>query len=513
MKLPRILLLIAGFALVSSCYKDKLDPDMLNDLRFEPELEVPLVRARLSLEDIVAKDTSGILQVDGNNFITIKYKQEGLFEFSPNDLLEIPEQDPQEFPMIVGQPPIILNMALGTIGGAELGNVKFDDGGIELVLESTSGVLSEDVEVKLVINNAQVGSQDFSHSLTLAAGNAQTVDLVPIDNVIFDFTNGGQNVNYISVGLEIVNPDSSLLGSQLKYSIQFKDLALDYATGYFGGREISIPSGNFDFDLSGIEKLASGFKIANPDLKLLIASNIGLPVELAPDLDGINSANEVTSLGATPQRISGATDTAVFDTSAIVFDSQNSNISDFIAALPSTILYSGKATLNPDGPTMSNFISKRAAISASVDVELPLEVSIENSVLQEELTGIDIFSENPDEIEEFTLIFRSSNGFPFELDLTAAFLDQNTQDSVFGFNLGLLKAAEVDANGNIIQRGKYPAPREITFTGSDLDLLKSTNAIRFKAILNTPGGTPQKFYTHFDTEIYIATRVKLKAEL
>lgn len=506
-------MLVAGIVLISSCSKDQLDPDMLNDLRFEPELEVPLVRASLSLADIVAKDTSGIFQVDPNNFITIKYKQEGLFQFSPNDLLEIPDQDPQEFPMIVGQPPIILNMALGTIGGAELGNVKFDKGKMHLVLESGNGPLSKDVEVKLVINNAQLGSQILTQKLTLSAGNSVVVDSVSLHNVIFDFTNGGQNINYISVGLEIFNPDSSLLGTPLKYSVQFKDLELDYATGYFGGREIGIPSGNFSFNLSGIEKLAGGFKIANPDLKLLIASNIGLPVQLAPDLDGINSANEVTSLGATPQLISGATDSSSFDTSAIVFDSQNSNILDFIASLPSTILYSGKAILNPAGHTMLNFISKNAAISASVDVELPLELSIDNSVLEQELTGIDIFNENPDEIEEFALIFRSSNGFPFELDISVAFLDQTTQDSIFGFNLGLLEPAQVSSDGTIISRGEYTDPREVIFKGADLDVLKNTNALRFRATLNTPGATPQKFFTHFDTEISIAARVKLKAEL
>ena len=511
MKLPKILMLISGVALITSCYKDKIDPDMLNNLRFEPEVEVPLVKATLSLEDIVAKDTSGILQVDENNFITIKYKQDNLFEFAPNDFVEIPDQDPQVFPVVVGQPPIILNMGLGTVGGVQLGNAEFSTGSMELVLESGSA-LSEDVEVRLVINNAQQGSQDLSHNITLAAGNTQVVDSVTLPGVIFDFTNGGQNVNYISVGLEVINPDSVLLGSALNYSVQFKNLELEYATGFFGDRDVDIPSGDFDFDLSGIEKLASGFRIANPDLKLLIASNIGLPVELAPDLDGINSANEITNLGATPQLISAASDTVGFDTSTIAFNTQNSNIADFIAALPSTILYSGKATLNPNGPTMSNFIGKNAALSASIDVELPLEISIDNSVLEEELTGIDIFSENPEEIDEFTLIFRSSNGFPFELDISAAFLDQNTKDSVFGFNLGLLEAAETD-DSTIVKRGEYAVPREITFTGADLDLLKSTNAIRFRATLNTPGSSPKKFYTNFDTEISIAARVKLKAEL
>lgn len=512
MKLPNIITVMVLSVMITSCYKDKIDPDMLNDLRFEPELEVPLVNATLSLGDIVEKDTTGIFIVDSNKFITIKYKQEGLFEFTPGDFVEIPDQDPQIFPLIVGQPPVLLNMALGTIGGVELGTTEFYRGNMELRL-SSGAPLGEDVEVKLSINNAQNGSQDLTHNLTLTSGNLEAVDSVSLPGVVFDFTNGGQNVNYISVGIELVNPPAGLVGSALSYSLQFKDLELDYANGYFGNRDISIPSGDFDFDLSGIEKLARGFRISNPDLKLLIASNIGLEVELAPDLDGINSINQVTSLGATPQLISAATDTVGFDTSAIVFNSTNSNIADFIAALPSTILYSGKATLNPAGPTMSNFISRNSVLSASIDVELPLEISIENSVLEQELTGIDIFSENPEELEEFALIFRSSNGFPFTLDLSVAFLDATTQDSVFGFNLGLLEAATVNSNGVITQRGEYGAPREILFAGADLDKLKSTNAIRFRAKLNTPGGTPQKFYTHFDTQISIAARAKLNAKL
>ncbi len=498
--------------LVSSCYKDKLDPGMLEDLRFSPELEVPLVNARLSLEDIVANDTSGIFQVDPDNFITIKFKEEGLFEFSPDAFVDIPDQDPQTFPVVVGQPPVLLNMALGTIGGVELANTEFFQGIMELKLRSGSP-LAEDVEVKLTIHNAQKASQDLSHNLILDAGDTLGRDSVSLPGYVFDFSNGGQNVNYISVGIELVNPPAALLGTALTYSIQFKSLDLQYATGFFGDRDVNIPSGDFSFDLSGIEKLASGFKITNPDLKLLIASNIGLPVLISPDLDGINSVNDVTPLDATPQMIAAATDTVGYDTSVISFNSGNSNISNFIASIPSTILYSGKAGLNPAGKTTNNFIGRNAALSASIDVELPLEISIDNSILEQELTNIDIFSENPDEIEEITLIFRSSNGFPFDLDLSAAFLDSVTQDSVFGFDLGLLRAAETNANGVILQRGVYPAPREITFSGADLDILTSTNAIRFRAKLNTPGGTPRKFFTHFDTEISIAARVKLNAKL
>lgn len=512
MKLLNITSLLILLVLVSSCYKDKIDTDLLNDLRFNPELEVPIVNATLSLADIVEKDTSGIFIVDQDNFVTIKYKQDALFEFSPGDFVEIPDQDPQIFPVVVGQPPVGLNMSLGTIGGVQLGTSEFFSGNLELILSSPVA-LSEDVEVKLTISNAQKGSQDLSQSVTLSAGDIEVVDSTALPGFVFDFSNGGQNVNYISLGIELVNPPAGLLGSALSLSIQFKGLSLDYANGYFGDRIINIPSGNFDFDLSGIEKLASGFRISNPDIKLLLASSVGLPVELAPDLDGINSANAVTSLGATPQLIAAATDTIGFDTSVIAFNSTNSNIADFIAALPSTILYSGKATLNPAGPTTSNFISRNSALSASIDIELPLEISIDNSILEQELTGINIFSDNPEELEELTLIFRSSNGFPFDLDLSVAFLDSVTQDSVFGFDLGLLQAAITNSNGEILTRGKYATPREITFTKADFDILKSTNTIRFKARLNTPGGAPKKFYTHFDTQISIAARVKINAEL
>ena len=497
--------------LVTSCYKDKIDPDMLDDLRFNPELEVPLVKARLTLDDIVAKDTSGIFSVGPDDFITVRYRQDDLFTFIPNDFVEIPDQDPQVFPMVTGQPPVVLSMGLGTIGGVELATTRFYRGKMELRL-STASPLSEDLEVKLTIANAKVNGQDLTHNMTLVSGSNEVVDSISLPDVEFDFTNGGQSVNFVSVGLEFVNPPAGLVGDQLSYSIQFQGLELDYTTGYFGNREIDIPSGSFDFDLSGIEELASGFKIENPKLEMLVATNIGLPFEIAPDLDGVNSTRTVTSLDAQAQQVNGATDTIGFDTSIVSFNTNNSKIDEFIAALPSRILYSGKATLNPQGVT-TNFVGRNSEISASLDIEFPLEVSIDNSVLEQDLTGIDILSENPEEIEEITLIFRSSNGFPFTLDLNAIFLDENTGDSIYGFNLGLLKAATVAANGDITSRGEFATPREVTFTGPTLDLLKQSDAIRFRAVLNTPGGTPQKFYTHFDTRINIATRVKLNAEL
>ena len=511
MRLPRITAFLALGVLVTSCYKDKIDPDMLNQLQFSPELEIPLVNATLQLADIVEKDTTGIFMVD-NGFITIKYREDNLFELAPNDFVTIPDQDPQEFPIVVGQPPVLLDMALGTIAGAELAQTKFFKGSMELILESDSA-LSDDVEVKLTINNAQVGSQDLNHNLTLSSGNLQVIDSIDLSNVIFDFSNGGQNVNYISVGIELVNPPAALMGKILNYSVQFKSLELDYTTGYFGDRLQNIPAGDFTFDLSGIEQLASGFRVAHPDIKVLIASNVGVEVEATLDMDGINAANVSTPLDATPQTIVAATDTVGFDTSIISFNTSNSNIANFIAALPSNILYSGTAELNPSGKTNTNFIGRNAALTASIDIELPLEISIDNSMLEQELTGVDIFGDNPDEIEEFTLIFRSSNGFPFQLDLSAAFLEKNTQDSIFGFNLGLLDSATTDANGNILSRGEYDVPREVTFSGTDLNKLKRSDAIRFTAIINTPGTAPKKFYTHFDTQISIAARVQLKAKL
>ena len=514
MKPGKLIPLIFGvLLLVSACMRDKLDFKMVDDLRFNPDIEAPLVKARLSLNDLVEKDSSNTFVVNPDNSLRIRYYQEDLVSFQPFDFVDIPSQDPVSVPAIVGQPPYDFEMGLGTIGGVELTEAEFHQG--YFVVEVKSSVpLAADVEVEVTLLNALKNGQQVRPSIVLIAGSTTSKDSIDLQQAVFDLSNGGQSVNYFAIRTDVKNPPVTLTGTPLEVGLQFTLLDLERAEGFFGNREINIPSGSFDFDVSGIKELVDGFYVSNPTIRLLTASNVGIELEVAPDLDGQNKEGAVTSLDVDPQTISAAANSSSYDTSAIVFNPNNSNVVDFLAALPNRVLYSGKAALNPGGATNTNFVTRESEVSVGVEVDIPLELSIQNMRLEQTLSDIKLFNDDSSGIDALTLIFYTSNGFPFGLDLTVAFLDSTTQDSIQGFDLGLLRAAEIGNNGEIISRGEF-APQEVTFDGDMLEKLKRSDKIRFRATLNTPnaGQEVQKFYTHFDLEIKVAAKAKLNVKL
>lgn len=81
---------ILSILLLSGCVKDKLDFDMIDDLQYSPEVEVPLVSATLTLGDLVARDSSNTLVSDPNNLVRIRFEEEELFRFKTQDFVNIP---------------------------------------------------------------------------------------------------------------------------------------------------------------------------------------------------------------------------------------------------------------------------------------------------------------------------------------------------------------------------------------------------------------------------------------
>ncbi len=496
-----------------ACKRDKLDFGMIDDLAFKPEMEVPLVNARLTLNDIVKQD-SGTFVVNPDNSIRIKYRQDNLFSFKALDFVKIPEQQPTTVPVFVGAPAYDLDIALGTMGGVELEEVEWATGFMELSL-ATASPQASDISVEFTLKSAAKGGTTLTKIVTLSAGSTFVMDTLSLIGSEFDFTNGGQAVNHIGLKAGVVSAGAVPAGEQIDLILQFRDLGLENAQGFFGNREIKIPAGDFDFDVSGLKDLADGFFLKSPSIRLITANSVGVGIEISPDFNGVNKLGEVTSLNTAPQQINAASAVGVWDTSTLEFTPANSNIVDFMASLPSQVLYAGKASINPNGHT-SNFINKNSEMIMGVEIDLPLELSIDNMRLVEELNDIDFFRENPDQVESLTLIFNSSNGFPFDLNLSAAFLDSVApHDSLHGFNLGLLKAATIGSDGTILQRGEFTTAQEVTIDGELLEKFKMSNKIRLSATLNTSldGQKVEKFYTHFDVEIKIAAKAKLNIKL
>ena len=504
------LAILLTLSVIVSCSKDKLDFDMAKDIRFRPEVEASLVNAKLSLEDLAERDTNII--ADPDNSLRIRYAKDSMFYISAADFVEIPEQNPISIPLPQSAPQINTDIALGTIGGVELDNATISEGTYVISLESSNPVTA-DINVEVVLKNAMQNGVVISKTVMIPSGGTTSKDSVDLTNVVFDFTGGQQKVNYIGMSMEVLNPASMTVGSSINVITQFKRLGLEEATGFFGQRSINIPGSNIDFDISGLDELVDGFYLTDPQLTLKTTSTLGAGLSMNLDLDGVNSGGSVVSLDAGTKPIDAAQDPNTPKTNTIIFDKNNSNIADFLANIPSEILFAGKVELNPSGLT-NNFITKESGVKLGMEVDVPLKLRADNIKLDKIIEGIDFLSDNPDEIDALTLIFYTDNGFPFDMSVDVKFLDKVTGDSIHGFQLPLLNAAPVDANGRVTEHAS-PERLEVPFTPEMLDRIKHSDKIHFVGKISTAnnGNQVATLYTDYELGVKIAAQVKLNVKL
>lgn len=504
MKQKLALLAIPAMALLS-CSKDKLDFDMVDDIKWKPNVEAPLVVARLSLEDLDEKDSN--LVADSDNALRVRFRKDSLFYFSALDFVKIPAQNPVGVPLSLSNSQINSDLELGTLGGVELRNAQFTKGALGIQLDISSGVPS-DVMVRISINNADVNGVVAEKTVTLPANNIYIEDSLNLALADFDFTDGQQKVNFISLSLEVLNP-VALGGEIVTVTTQFRNLELENAEGFFGQRYINIPAGNFDFDIAGISEFTNGLFLTDPSLKLVTTSTLGASLGLELDLDGVNEDGNVVSLDAEAQLLAAASSPQNPNTSDIEYNGNNSGIAEFLANLPNNILYSGRAEINPPGESQNNFINRNSGVSANLEVDIPLKFTAKNVKL-DEILDVDFFKENPEEVDEVTLIFYSDNGLPFEMGVNVAFLEAETGDSLQGFSLPLLDAAPVDGNGRVIRNA--PQKRvEVKITKDMVEDLSRCDKLRFVGSLKTGsnGDDVAALYTDYELTIKVAAKAKL----
>lgn len=503
---------------LSSCERTEIDFDNFNDLRINTAIQAPLVKATLTLGDLLKEDT--VLTEDPDGLLRVIFQQDSIFSLSVIDFVNIPEQTPTVIPVIndtsASAIPLDIDLALGTLAGAELASATFDSG--KLAYEITTGnAVNSDVDIRLTLKNATINGVVFDNVLTLPAGSTSIVDSIDISGLIFDLSNGGTAINFLGLRLAVEAADSAAPNQLFNLSINFEDLAIGNATGFFGHRAVNIPNGNFDFEVSAFENFVDGLFLTDPKITMNIENGLGIELDMELDLFGVNGDGVVTDLDLQTQTINSPSNPGVIANSAIEINKNNSQIVNFLASLPNQITYGGVGTLNPSaqgGGTVSNFIDKTSKIDASLTIDLPLQFRAENMKL-EEFVNVSIFDDTTqtDQLKELKLFFRVDNGFPFDVDLAVSFLDSVTGDSLEGLNLNLLNAAPVGPLGRVTQN--VTSDETISLSSDQFPGLIRSNQMRIVAKLNTTdnNGNGVKMFTDYDLEIKIATSVQVNVPI
>ena len=178
--MKQLTIVTVAVAIALSCSKDKLDFDMAKDIRFQPEIEAPLINATLSLADLEERDSN--LVVDPDNALRIKYFEDSLFFLSASEFVNIPEQNPLSIPLSKDLPQLESDIELGTLGGVQLGQTTFSQGSYVISL-GTSSSFTTNVDVEVVLKNAMLGGVPIRKTLTLPANSSSIKDSLDLSKL------------------------------------------------------------------------------------------------------------------------------------------------------------------------------------------------------------------------------------------------------------------------------------------------------------------------------------------
>lgn len=500
-------LLLLG-PLLAGCSKEKLDLDMVDDLRLSPSATLPLVNARLTLGDLVQPDDS-LLTIDSSNALRVYYRQDSIFGFGLKSILEVPDQEIAAVPMTPIIPSIRITQKLQTTSNAELENISFASGRILFTL-SRSTPAAQDIAVTITLHNGTRSGSVFSTTFSLAAGQMSDVDTASLSGLNIDLSDGGNTSNQIDLEVAYANVGSLTPDDSLQVQVNFENVALKNVTGYFTNRTVNAPNGSFDLGINGIEEFADGLYLTEPNITLIAHNGIGVPFNLTPYLTGINRQNESVKLGAPTFSINAPASPGQVVESQFSLQASNSNIVPFLANIPQRILYSGYGEINPNGKAgPSNFISQDSKLWVDLEIDLPLEFRADQMTLEQTINDFSLDAENPEFIKSATLYFRTINSIPLDLDVSITFRDSISGDSLTGFTMNVMRPADVNANGRAINTRTTDASYE--FTDEELDALNQSNQIQIRARVNTANGGAQevKLFAHNFLEMRIAATTEV----
>jgi len=327
----------------------------------------------------------------------------------------------------------------------------------------------------------------------------------------------------LSMSIEIEDVSIRTAFGQVKRRVEFlgEDDGDDGIIDLFNDREAEIT------EIEELEELAgrlSGLQLVNPSFDLIYDTNLGVRGTVIGAFLGINNKGEEVFLSGKPGTVREVgpgedyhnlhirgvqiprSDLVAFEVTpseqidemirnqVIRFDSQTSNVEEFLSNLPVEVRFIGKIVVNPDEE--DGFIVNPVVFDARMGIDIPINLSTAegNPALFEDMISANLSGlpkpEDDTRISDATLYASYENGLPFAAGMTLEFLDENEELIFTSRGQPLdpvtfrIEAADVQSATRFVDRPKN-GTLEIRLTGEQLDYLHRTRHIRLAGELST----------------------------
>lgn len=544
MKRFKIIFPLIIIILFTQCMQDEYNLDKLDDeIEIQMGVLTPLAYGTLNFDDIISEfDSSSFISTDPDGLLLITY-EDSLFSFKANDLLEIPSQDFFQFfiDSDFGLPPLPIldtfeinrteNFPFTFGNNERIDSMILDEGSINFDL--TSSFLHTG-RIDMVIPNLKLNGVAFTQSIIINVddGSFSQNTVADLSNYTLELNDSvGNDTMFFPVEFHVEiytnGVNGVTIGDQVGIDAGLGDLKFEAIFGYIGDYELvsedgEIPVGLFETSIDGY------FRFEDPQINLNIDNSYGVPTAInISRLVGFNSNNdsiamdlsEINPFAYAYPRLSDYTNNDIIKDTTISIHKDNSNISDFLAFLPSSLQYRVSAASNPDGEAASyNFVSDESEISIDLELVLPLWFKADSFALEDTME-IEFF-EDADYIEKVAIMLDISNGLPLDIDFQIYFLDSayNHVDTLFSEGTTpIISSGIIDpATSMVTDPGLKTS--YVEFTNERITNLEKVRYGIIRAGLKTPSDSngdllAVKFFTDIEIDFNLSVSIDVKANL
>lgn len=518
--------------LSSSCTKDLFevadDFQNVERIQWDPSFAGPLVKTRLSLEDLKL-DTSAYIKKDAEGLLYLVYEN-GISSKSGAELLSIDNQQaalnlslsPQQISdmnindsvMAYYQVPLTFNFG----NGMELDSMELKKGTIQIQLNNE---LPSDCRLVFQLPQVKRSGATLSGSMQVVA-NGQASQQFDLSGSVFNLSTLFPAYNRMQADVFVYAKKGSTLPQltdRLMMNLQFQNQEFRTVYGLMNVDEIQNIDDTVSFDV--LDNVSIGqFTIEDPRLKFRFFNSFGVPVKAGIEPVQFTRQNgSSVSITGIPSPLNIPVPTMAQKgqtlTDSFELNKQTSNFASELSQRPKSMSYQARGEID-QGSNRASFINDDSRFRVEIAAEVPLWGSVQQFVLEQESDFAADLPEETEYIESLNIKLFTENRFPMDIYLQAYFLDAqgNILDSLITGGTQLLPAAPVDGTGRVIR----PASNglNIPFNRSKISAIQNAKRMRFKGQLdtyNTAGTYPSvKFFEDYDLAIKVALQVGLKVE-
>lgn len=492
--------------IVFSC-SDFKDLNSIERAEEEIELAVPLINTEIGINDFTGENApeNVSIKVDEEDRVTLVYQGDVVRQ---NVTAVFPPVPFFAFPIL----DTLFTVPVPFASDQRVDRAIFGETNLNVSFVSE---FEEDVEVTLTIPQLTKDGEVFSVNMTVPYEGT-----VPVEFTSQLFSVQGWTLMSAD-NIITINYDARLSdGTRQKFTqaaMAFDLIVFDYVEGYFGSEVFDIKG---DFIAIGVldNWISGGLSFTDPSVKVFVENAFGFPVRSI-----FNSMQVVTTTGETLDMESEIIENNVdfaypaLDEPGVVkitefsFNKDNSNIVDLFKEKVRRVTYDIDAGANPDmDETITGFVNEDSYFLVSVDVELPLEGTVNNLVLQD---TVDLDMSDLEDVTSAEFKSVIANDFPADITIQSYFFDENNVllDSLFKERL-FLPAAEVNAT-----TGKAnPGEEVITFTDFEegrFENLKNGKKVLVNVKINTEQASSGPLWIYNDYDIIFKLGAKLTTKL